>query len=75
MPLTILVTRRQGGLHEEISPNPIADKVLLSKCAGCAYERKCGGVWKHYYDRYGDVWVPGIPRGKGLAASAGPCVP
>ncbi|MBI5208702.1 MAG: radical SAM protein [Elusimicrobia bacterium] len=81
MPLTLLVTRKLGqgggpdGLGEEISPNPITDKVLLTKCRGCAYERKCGGVWKHYHEKFGDVWVPGIPRGGALPASAGPSVP
>lgn len=33
------------------------DHLRLPACAGCRYEDRCPGLWRRYYDRYGD---PGL---------------
>lgn len=33
------------------------DHLKLDACAGCRYEHRCPGLWRRYYERYGD---PGV---------------
>ncbi|MFH2205050.1 MAG: radical SAM protein [Elusimicrobiota bacterium] len=50
-------------LREAESKKTDPPKVRTDKCAGCALANRCGGLWRDYYNKFGDTEVAPVRAG------------
>jgi len=41
-------------LKEEVCALPVRGRIKTARCRGCLYEHVCGGIFKAYFERFGD---------------------